>query len=72
LIALGVGLLVVGIVYHVQFMTALRTERELMKGAGLVHAESVFPIYTLILAILLLLLGVTAFVSLTLDIGPFS
>ena len=73
LIALGVGLLVVGIVYHVQFMTGLRTEREQMKLAGLVHAESVFPIsYTLILAILLLLLGVTAFVSMTLDIGPFS
>ena len=73
LIALGVGLLVVGIVYHVQFMTGLRTERALMKGAGLVHAESVFPVsYTLILAVLLLLLGVTAFVSMTLDIGPFS
>src|SRR5688572_2607246 len=73
LIALGVGLLVVGIVYHVQFMTGLRTERELMKGAGLVHAESTFPVsYTSILAVLLLLLGVTAFVSMTLDIGPFS
>jgi putative membrane protein len=73
LIALGVGLLVVGIVYHVQFMTGLRTERERMKVAGLVHAESVFPVsYTLILAVLLLLLGVTAFVSMTFDIGPFS
>ena len=73
LIALGVGLLVVGIAYHVQFMTGLRTEREQMKIGGLIHAESVFPVsYTLILAILLLLLGVTAFVSITLDIGPFS
>ena len=73
LIALGVALLVVGIVYHVQFMTGLRTERERMKLAGLVHAESLFPVsYTLILAVLLLLLGVTAFVSMSLDIGPFS
>ena len=73
LIALGVALLVVGIVYHVQFMTGLRTERERMKLAALVHAESLFPVsYTLILAVLLLLLGVTAFVSMSLDIGPFS
>ena len=73
LIALGVGLLVVGIIYHVQFMTGLRTERAQMKLAGLVHAESLFPVsYTLILAVLLLLLGVTAFVSMTFDIGPFS
>ena len=73
LIALGVALLVVGIVYHVQFMTGLRLEREQMKVSGLVHAESRFPVsYTLILAVLLLLLGVTAFVSLTFDVGPFS
>ncbi len=68
---LGVCLLVVGIVYHLQFMTCLRAEREQMKADGLIHGESRFPVsYTLIVA-LLLLLGVTAFLSMTLQIGPF-
>ena len=64
LIALGIALLVMGILYHVQFMTGLRRVRGEMKAAGLVHAESVFPpSLTLITAVVLLLIGIVAILS---------
>lgn len=64
LIALGVFMLVLGIVYHGQFMVGLRRERAAMKGTALIHAESGFPVsLTLIVAVLLLLLGIFAFGS---------
>src|SRR5580698_9168579 len=44
LVFLGVGLLVVGIVYHVQYMLGLRKERKDLTEAGLIHGESQFPI----------------------------
>ena len=48
-------MLVIGIVYHVQFMIGLRSEREAMKAAGLIHGESHFPpSLTLITAVVLL------------------
>lgn len=72
LVALGIGLLVLGIVYHVQFMLGLRKERKQMKVAGLVHAESRFPpSLTLITAVLLLLIGIAAIVSMVYHVGPF-
>jgi len=72
LVALGIVMLVVGIVYHVQFMLGLRDERKKMKAGGLVHAESTFPpSMTLITAVILLLIGIVAIVSLTFQIGPF-
>jgi putative membrane protein len=72
LVAIGIGLLVLGIIYHVQFMLGLRSERRNMKAAGLIHAESVFPVsLTLLTAIALLALGVTASVSMIFHIGPF-
>ena len=43
LVLLGIAMLVLGIVYHVQFMVGLREERRTMAAAGLVHAESHFP-----------------------------
>ncbi|HEY4078808.1 MAG TPA: DUF202 domain-containing protein [Rhizomicrobium sp.] len=72
LVYLGVGMLVVGIVYHLQFMGGLRQERRIMMGDGLIHAQSAFPIsFTLVVAVLLLLLGIVAGTNLTFQIGPF-
>ena len=72
LVWLGVGMIVVGIVYHVQFMVGLREERKAMTAAGLVHGESHFPAsLTLITAIALLVIGVIAIVSMIYPFGPF-
>jgi uncharacterized membrane protein YidH (DUF202 family) len=72
LVWLGVGMTVVGIVYHVQFMLGLRHERRSMCEGGLVHGESRFPVsFTLLVAVLLLALGIVALTSLTFHIGPF-
>ncbi|WP_414463798.1 YidH family protein [Hyphomicrobium sp. DY-1] len=72
LVLLGIIMLVVGIIYHVQFMLGLRQEREMMRQAGLVHGESRFPpSFTLITAIVLLLIGIFAIVSMLFQIGPF-
>jgi len=72
LVALGIGMLVLGIVYHIQFMIGLRQERAAMKAAGLVHGESRFPVsLTLITAVLLLIIGVMAILSMVFHFGPF-
>jgi putative membrane protein len=72
LVLLGTTMLVIGIVYHVQFMVGLRHERQAMKAAGLVHAESHFPVsLTLVTAIILLLIGVAAILSMVFQAGPF-
>jgi putative membrane protein len=72
LILLGVAMIVAGIVFHLQFMHGLRRERENMARDGLIHAESVFPAsHTLIVALLLLVLGLAATLSVWPRIGPF-
>ena len=72
LIYLGVGMQVAGIIYHLQFMWGLRRERQAMRDAGLIHATSHFPIsFTLIVAVLMLILGLVAITSLTFHSGPF-
>jgi inner membrane protein YidH len=72
LVWLGLAMLVVGIGYHVVFMLGLREERTQMKGVGLLHADSRFPpSMTLIVAILLLIVGSMAILSMTLGVGPF-
>ena len=61
LVWLGIGMLVAGIIYHVQFMAGLRRTRAAMKGHDLVHGESPFPVsLTLIAAIVLLGIGIAA------------
>jgi putative membrane protein len=71
LVALGITMLVIGIVYHVQFMLGLRHEREAMKAAGLIHGESRFPAsLTLITAVVLLAIGIAAIVSMLFEGGP--
>ena len=72
LIYLGIGMVVAGIAFHMQFMLALRRQRKQMTESGLIHGESRFPVsFTLIVALLLLLLGVAAIVSITFRVGPF-
>ena len=72
LVYLGIGMLVLGIGYHVAFMLELRREREALKHDGLIHAESRFPpSLTLIVAVLLLAVGILAVFSMSFRIGPF-
>ena len=72
LVVLGIAMLVGGILYHVQFMRGLRDEREAMRAAGLVHAQTTFPVsLTFLTAILLLLIGIAAILSLVFNVGPF-
>ena len=72
LVALGIVMLILGIGYHVQFMVGLRRLRELMRADGLVHGESGFPVsLTLITALILLVIGVAAILSMAFRVGPF-
>jgi putative membrane protein len=72
LVLLGIGMLLLGIVYHLQFMRGLRHQRAEMIAEGLVHGESGFPpSLTLLTALVLLTIGVLAIVSMVFHIGPF-
>ncbi len=72
LVWLGVGMLIIGIVYHLQFMYGLRDQRRQMRAEGVIHAQSKFPVsFTLLVAIALLFLGLAAIASMTFHIGPF-
>ena len=64
LVIIGIAMLVLGILYHIQFMVGLRKTREEMTAEGLIHGESVFPpSLTLITASVLLLVGIAAIIS---------
>jgi len=72
LVFLGVGMLVLGIIYHLQFMYGLRIQREEMTEEGVIHGQSAFPVsMTLIIAVLLLLVGLLAIASMVFNVGPF-
>jgi putative membrane protein len=72
LVALGILMLTGGIIYHLQFMYGLREERKAMAVDGLIHAQSHFPVsLTLITAILLLVVGSAAIISMIFQVGPF-
>jgi len=72
LIVLGVAILTAGIAYHVQFMRELRNERAALAEEGLIRGHTEFPVsYTLIVAVLLLLIGLTAIAAVVFDFGPF-
>jgi putative membrane protein len=73
LVLLGVAMVVIGIVYHLQFMASLRRMRAAMVQSGLIHGESGFPVsMTLIVAIILLVIGMTAIVAIVGGEGPLS
>jgi putative membrane protein len=72
LVALGLVLLTLGIVYHLRYMKELRAERALKTEQGLIHGQSHYPVsLTLITAGLLWGLGVLAIVSMTFNVAPF-
>jgi uncharacterized membrane protein YidH (DUF202 family) len=72
LVLLGIVMLVIGIVYHIQFMLGLRHERRAMHEDGLIYAQSRFPpSMTLITAIILLAIGLVAVFSMIFQSGPF-
>jgi putative membrane protein len=72
LVALGIGMLALGILYHVKFMLGLRHTRTEMTHLGLIHGESIFPpSLTLLTAVALLAIGVFAIVSMVFHVGPF-
>jgi putative membrane protein len=73
LVLLGIGMLTLGILYHLQFMIGLRGVRQAMAEANQIHGETLFPTsLTLITAVLLLLIGIAAIASMAFDIGPFT
>ena len=73
LVLLGILMLIGGIIYHLQFMVGLRETRKAMTADGLIHGESQFPVsLTLITAVILLLVGVAAVVSMIFQVGPFN
>jgi putative membrane protein len=72
LVLLGILMLILGIIYHIQFMYGLRVERDQMTKEGLIHGQSHFPVsLTLIVAIILLLIGIFAILSMVFHVGPF-
>src|SRR5271170_2008483 len=72
LVGLGIVMLVIGIVYQVQFMLGLRHLRESMREEGLIHGETIFPVsLTLITALILLVIAVAAILSMAFQVGPF-
>ena len=72
MVALGLVMLTLGIVYHLRYMLGLRAERHLMIRQGLIHGESHYPVsLTLITAGLLWLLGLFAVVSMVFNVAPF-
>jgi inner membrane protein YidH len=72
LVYLGAGMILIGIVYHIQFMWSLRRERYRMTRAGLMHSAERLPVsFTLVVALLLLLIGIFAITSVTFNVGPF-
>lgn len=72
LVALGIAMLLVAIVYHVNYMRQLRAQRVAMIGDKLVHGESSYPLsYTLMTAVALLLLGLLAITSMLFSVAPF-
>ena len=72
LVLVGIVMLIIGIIYHVQFMLELRRTRDEMTTAGLIHGQSRYPVsYTLITAVVLLLIGFAAIVSMVFNVGPF-
>ena len=72
LVLLGIGMLALGILYHLMFMVGLRQERGDMVSEGLVHGQSRFPTsLTLLTALVLLVIGCIAIAGIMWHVGPF-
>jgi putative membrane protein len=73
LVGLGILMLILGIGYHLSFMLNLRRLRKSMCEDGLIHGETHFPVsLTFVTAMLLLVIGIAAIVSMEFQTGPFS
>jgi putative membrane protein len=72
LVAIGIVMLGLGIVYHLQYMAALRNQRREMVEQKLIHGQSPYPVsLTLLVATMVLMLGLLAIASMVFNIGPF-
>jgi putative membrane protein len=72
LVVLGITMLVMGIGYQLAFMVELRRSRDQMRRDGLIHGESHFPVsLTLLVALMLLIIGILAILSMVYQAGPF-
>ena len=72
LVLVGILMLVFGILYHLEFMLALRRARKRLADDGLIRGESPFPVsLTLITAVILLGISIAAITSMLFHIGPF-
>jgi len=72
LILIGIVTLIAGIVYQLRYMAQLRGQRAALELEGSIHAESPFPFsFNLVLAVLLLLVGIFAVLSILFRLGPF-
>jgi putative membrane protein len=72
LVAIGIVMLAFGIVYHIQYMLALRNQRRDMVQKKLIHGESPYPVsLTLLVATMVLMLGLLAIASMVFNVGPF-
>jgi uncharacterized membrane protein YidH (DUF202 family) len=71
LVATGLVLLTMGIVYHARAMLELRRKRSDMGEPALIHDQSVFPVsMALVAALLLWALGVLAIAHMAFGLGP--
>jgi len=71
-VTLGILVLALGIVYHVRFLSGLRDTRNEMTADGLIRGQGAFPpSLVLITAVLLVLVGLGALVSILFHAGPF-
>jgi putative membrane protein len=70
MVGLGIGILFLGIIYHILFMLQVRKERQRLDKDQLIDSHDEFPIsMTLVIAILLLLLGLYIIFKMILDVG---
>ena len=72
LVLLGIVMLIVGMVHHVQFMVELRHTRRQMTRQGLIHGSSRFPVsITFMVSVGLLLLGLAAIANMVFSVAVF-
>lgn len=73
LVFIGVLVLLLGTLYHYQYMVQLRRQRAEFIECGYLPGKSAFPFsLSLVTSFLLLLVGLAAILSIMLRIGPFS
>ncbi len=73
LVFVGVVVLILGVVYHYQYMKQLRGQRAEFIELGFLRGKTSFPMsMTLITAFLVALIGLAAILSIMLRVGPFS